>query len=171
MKKTSLFVALALTLCSLQSFAQDLKGDPWIFKAYQELYFRKPNAWELNIYNYNQGSWNNYEELKTYITRFQSSLASNGISISTLVFNKSQTVALFNKGGKSIAVDLISNDGGSIVAQGGGNLVAQGGGNLVAQGGGNIQDLQGVGFQNVYKLLSGQKVIASSGKSALVLTR
>src|SRR3712207_735827 len=40
-----------------QASASQLKGDTWIFNAYKELYGRQPNVWELNVQNYNLGSW------------------------------------------------------------------------------------------------------------------
>ena len=43
---------------------------------------------------------------------------------------------LFYKGGKPLAGNLISQDGGGLVASGGGNLIALGGGNQVASVGG-----------------------------------
>ena len=49
-----------------RSSTTGVKGDPWIFQAYCELYNRTPTALEVNIGNYNQGSWNNYGELKNY---------------------------------------------------------------------------------------------------------
>src|ERR1043165_1695557 len=51
-----------------------LKGDPWIFQAYAELYDRPPRALELDINLYNGGSWNNYNELKGYIQQTQNAL-------------------------------------------------------------------------------------------------
>jgi len=45
--------------------------DPWIVKAYQEIFKRTPTAQECNIKNYNNGSWNNYCELVNYIVAYK----------------------------------------------------------------------------------------------------
>ena len=170
MLKKLFVVSLFIVACNFYAGAQQLKGDPWIFQVYKELYSRQPNAWELNINNYNSGSWNNYGELKSYVVQYQRSLSQNNLSITTTSLRNGQTAALFNQYGKSIAADVISNDGGSIVATGGGNLVAQGGGNLVAQGGGNLASLPGVSFGSSYTIQStGTKVIPVSGKGALII--
>ena len=51
-----------------------LSGDPFIIRLYQKLYSRYPNAWELNVQNYNKGSWSNYGTLKRYISEYQDNL-------------------------------------------------------------------------------------------------
>ena len=64
--KKKLFIALLLFFsATLTTQAQSLKGDPWIFNAYKDLYNRQPNAWELNIKNYNKGSGEIILTLKT----------------------------------------------------------------------------------------------------------
>jgi hypothetical protein len=168
--KQKLFLAITLCIISLSVVKAQLKGDPWIFQTYKELYNRQPTAWELNIQNYNLGSWNNYGELKTYVQNYQSSLSNAGFSVSTISLNANRTVALFYQGGKAIAVDLITNDGGSIVASGAGNIVASGAGNVVTNASGNITNLAGVSFGGKYTLQStGTKVISTSGKGALII--
>src|ERR1035437_4349529 len=162
MLKKLFVVSLFIVAFNFYAGAQQLKGDPWIFQAYKELYNLQPNAWELNIKNYNNGSWNNYGELKSYVVQYQRSLSQYNLSITTISLRNGQTAALFNQYGKSIAADVISNDGGSIVATGGGNLVAQGGGNLAS--------LPGVSFGSSYTIKSnGTKVIPTSGKGALII--
>ena len=168
--KQKLILGIILCFFSFSILKAQLKGDPWIFQAYKELYSRQPTAWELNIQNYNLGSWNNYGELKTYVQNYQNSLSNAGISVSTISVNGNRTVALFNQGGKSVAVDLISNDGGSIVASGAGNIVASGAGNIVTNATGNITNLAGVSFGGKYTVQSGNtKVIPTSGKGALII--
>ncbi|MEP6674697.1 MAG: hypothetical protein ABJA78_06070 [Ferruginibacter sp.] len=172
MTKKLLFVFSAAMLLSLTSMAQAPKGDPWIFQVYKELYNRQPTAWELNIHNYNDGSWSNYNDLKTYIQNYQSALSTNGLTVSLQPMSNNRSAALFNQAGKTIAADLITNDGGSIVAQGGGNIVAQGGGNIVAQGGLNMKEVAGLGFGPKYTLQAvGTKVIPVSGKVAFIIKK
>ncbi|HYH15556.1 MAG TPA: hypothetical protein VD794_10060, partial [Flavisolibacter sp.] len=67
---------LFLSLWTLLAFAgAQAQCDPWIIKAYQELYRRTPSATECNIRNYNNGSWNNYNELVSYIKKYNSQAA------------------------------------------------------------------------------------------------
>jgi hypothetical protein len=177
MKKTLLSAFLFCALC-FQLTAKAQKGDPWIFQAYKEMYKRQPQAWELNINLYNQGHWNNYNELKQYIQQYQSSLASMSITTRTVAVKNNQSVVLFDQNGKSIAVNLITNDGGSIVATGGGNVVAAGGGNVIAAGGGNViaagganlRDLPGASLGGNRQLMSGdKKIIKTSGSGAIII--
>lgn len=171
MKSKILFVFFLFFLFfNFNADAQQLKGDPWIFQVYQQLYHRQPTAWELNIYNYNNGSWNNYGELKNYIVQYQNAMRNYGFSVSTINLSNGKIAVLFNQNGITMAADLITNDGGTLVAQGGGNLVAQGGGNIVAQGGGNLASLPGVSFGSRYTLQSnGTKVVPTSGRGALII--
>lgn len=148
-------------------------GDPWIHQAYVELYNRQPTAWELNIYNYNNGSWNNYNELKQYIKDYQSALSKAGLSINTKNVNGGQTLVGFNLNGKQVALDLVSTSDGKVIAAGGANVVAAGGANLVAAGGANLQvnaNMAGVVTGNRYSVQSaGTTVVPTSGKGALII--
>jgi hypothetical protein len=114
-----------------------LKGDAWIFQLYKELYNRQPNAWELNIKNYNNGSWDNYAQLKTYIQQYQNALKQNNIEIKTGTMGD-KDVVWFYVNGKPEAVNLVSRDAGSVIAAGGDNVIAAGGGNLIQQNGGYV---------------------------------
>jgi hypothetical protein len=114
-----------------------LKGDPWIFQVYSEVYGRKPNAWELNIYNYNKGSWSSYEQLKGFIKDYQNYLSQNKIEIRTGGYNRNILVG-FYKNGKQVAANVVAAGGGNVVAAGGANVVAAGGANVVAAGGANV---------------------------------
>lgn len=173
-----------------KSTTATLKGDPWIFNAYNELYKRQPNAWELNIKNYNNGSWNSYNELKKYIQDFQNNLRSRKleVKISEQTFGKNK-VAGFFLNGQQVAVDLVSIEGGNVVAAGGGNVIAAGGGNVVSAGGANVvsagganvvaagggniriaEGMAGVNFGGRYTVQSaGTKVIPTSGQGAIVI--
>lgn len=193
MKKLSTALVLFILAFNLTASAQ-AKGDPWIFQVYKELYARQPSTWELNIHNYNDGSWNNYNELKKYVQDYQNNLKNQGVQVKEATLKNKNAVVGFYSGGQQVAINVISNDGGSIiasgggnvmahlvasgggnlVASGGGNLVASGGGNLVASGGGNIavsQQLKGAAFSNKasYKLTSSDaKPITTSGNGQLL---
>lgn len=71
-KKTLLFAFFLTSCCTLNLFSQSC--DPWITQAYKELYNRAPSSSECNIYNYNKGSWNGYDQLKGYIRKFNDAL-------------------------------------------------------------------------------------------------
>lgn len=166
-----LFALLLFVIAFNFSVRAQLKGDPWIFNAYKELYGRQPGPLELNIKLYNGGSWNNYGELKTYVQQFQSSLQQLQWKISYATIKNNSVVGLFENG-KQIAVDFISNDGGSIIPGGAGNIVAAGAGNIIGQDGSGIatSDLPGLGFANSHILQAGTKA-AKSGKGALIIKR
>jgi hypothetical protein len=158
-----------------------LKGDPWIFQAYKELYNRQPNAWELNVKNYNDGSWNNYAELKKYVKEFGASMEKAGLIIKTAPGKDNTHYVVFEQNGKPIAIDLVSAQGGTVVAAGGANVVSAGGANVVAAGSGNVvaagsanfritNDMAGINFGSKYTVQStGATIVASSGKGALVI--
>ena len=65
----SLVTVLAFTYVQAQC-------DPWIIQAYKELYGRTPSATECNIRNYNNGSWNSYGELISYIKNYKGAASS-----------------------------------------------------------------------------------------------
>lgn len=170
LKKRTLLFAFAFAAVTLQLSAQQVKGDPWIFQAYKELYSRQPTAWEVNINLYNQGRWNNYNELKQYVQNYQASLSGSSLSISTQKVDNNRTAVVFNQNGRSIAVDLITNDGGTIIAQGGGNVINAGGANLIASGGGNLKDLPGASLGSNRQLMAGdKKIIKTSGSGAIII--
>lgn len=159
-----------------------LKGDPWIFQIYSELYDRAPSAWELNTSNYNNGSWNNYGELKTYIQAYQASLKKQAMIIKTAPYNGNILVGFFING-QQVAANVVAAGGGNVVAAGGANVitagganvVAAGGANVVAAGGGNIivnNNMAGVRFGGSYTVNAvGTKVIPTSGKGALIIQK
>lgn len=126
-------------LPSIKESMPKLTGDPWIFQAYKDLYGanRKPNAWELNIKNYNNGSWTSYEQLKQYVAKYQNMLMEQGIEMKSGGYNGNVLVAFF-KLGKQVAVNVVAAGGGNVVAAGGANVVAAGGANVVAAGGANV---------------------------------
>jgi len=73
MKQKLLFLSLWILLAFTSAQAQ---CDPWIIQAYKELYGRTPNATECNIRNYNNGSWNSYNELVSYIKKYKGAVSS-----------------------------------------------------------------------------------------------
>ncbi len=170
-KKLSFIFFLFILVFNLNTDAQ-LKGDPWIFKAYQELYMRPPMAAELTIQNYNGGSWNSYDQLKVFISNYQTNLRNQGVSIASTILSNGQAVEIIKRDGRAIAIALISQDGGSIVASGAGNIVASGAGNIVTNATGNFQGLKGIYFGPADTRVvqgSGQAVIKTSGNGALII--
>ena len=159
-----------------------IKGDPWIFRAYYENYNRIPIPWELNIRNYNNGSWNNYDELKKFITEYQNALVVNRLQVvmATVksVAKLAETAAVFILDGKPVAANLIGNDAGSLKAVGGNELKAKGitalidmnGATLISDDGSTLKNLKGVQFSG-YGLMSeeGAKKIRTAGKTTLVI--
>lgn len=171
MIKKLFFATMLFVLAFNFSVSAQLKGDPWIFNAYKELYGRQPNPLELNIKLYNSGSWNNYAELKNYVQQFQNSLQQQQWKISYATVKDNSVVGLYENG-KQIAVDFISHNGGTIISGGAGNIISGGAGNVIGQDGAGIatKNLPGLGFANSYTLQSGVKA-AKSGKGALVIRR
>lgn len=153
--------------------APQLKGDPWIFKVYNEAYSRKPNAWELNVKNYNNGSWTSYADLKKYVLEFQASLKKARLQLKANAVSKNNDIyVVFEKDGKVVGIDLVSANGGQVVAAGGLNVIAAGGDNVIAPGGANLQitaQMAGISFGDKYRIQSaGSTVVPTSGKGALV---
>ena len=183
MKHKLLLLALSLSIVSAV-FSQEATGDPWIKEVYNSTWGRNPTALEYNIYNYNNGSWNNKAELMKYIYEFQKNLNSNNIKImqSAKAYNGNYVVALVQNN-QQIAVNLISPNGGTIVASGGGNIISTSGGNLispngasiVASGGGNIvlnKDQAGFNYGNQYVTADAStKVVKTSTKGAWVIRK
>jgi hypothetical protein len=78
---------------------------------------------------------------------------------SNVISNDGGSLVAQGGGNFNYIAHLISNDGGGLVAQGGGNLVAQGAGNLVAQGGGNLVAQGGGNFHFIN--LNADKLVLS----------
>jgi hypothetical protein len=185
MRKLSIVFAFFMLVFSNFAGAQAVGTVQDLRMAYHELYNRDPSQWELVKENYNSGTWANYNELKNFIKEYQATVSSQKIVVTNTVLSGGKVGVLFNQGGKPLAVNLISQDGGGLVASGGGNLrlpaadvsklVASGGGNLVASGGGNLVasgggNIAGVGFGSNYGTLAvGAKRIPVSGKGAWII--
>lgn len=186
--KKSVFIFSVIALISLQSFAQ-ATGDPWIKKVYNVTWGREPTAMEYNIKNYGDGHWNSYNELMNFIYEYQKNINSSSISFKySQKLNGNQVLVGVFQNGTQVAADLISNDGGSIVAQGGGNilaksstLIAPNGGTIVSPNGGTIvspnggtiaiiSSTKGLGFSNTYTLQeAGTTVLKTSAKGVMVI--
>src|SRR5687767_10928360 len=61
-----LIFALSIIVLTFNCVSAQTK-DPWITKAYNQLYGRVPSTAEYNINNYNNGSWSSYCDLVNYI--------------------------------------------------------------------------------------------------------
>ena len=183
MKKT-IFLFLISAILSSNLFAQAPTGDPWIKKVFNVTWGRDPTALEYNITRYNNGHWNNYNELMNYIYETQKNeyQASITYKYSQKIFKNNQVVVGVFKGGTQIATALITNDGGSIVASGGGNMispnggsiVASGGGNIVASGGGNIAVMpttKGVYFGTSITVQSADKIVIPTTKGFAMIIK
>lgn len=147
-----------------------VQGDPWIFQAYRELYNRTPSAWEVNIQNYNGGSWSNYNELKKYVQDFQNSLRKLNMDIKTVDAGNGKAIAFLTENGQAKAVALVNLNGGQVVAAGGANVVSAGGANVVSAGGANLQNLAAMNFGSRYTVqAAGSRVVPTSGKGAIIV--
>ena len=114
---------------------QVFKGDPFIVKAYKELYKRSPNIWELNIFNYNNGSWSSYEYARKYVQDFQTSMQRQNVKFAFgPAKSKSQVVVGLIVNNQLIAADVIGTAGGYIVTSGGSNVIKQGGTKVTLDG-------------------------------------
>ena len=157
-----------------------LSGDPFIIRIYQKLYSRYPNAWELNIRNYNNGSWNNYGHLKSLIQAYQNSLSQQHVEIKTAAYNGNLVTGFFIDG-KQVAVNVVSAGGGNVVSAGGANAVAAGGANVVSAGGANVvsagganiminRNMAGVSFGGGRSIQSTSgRSIRTSGSGSLII--
>ena len=153
-----------------------LKGDPWIFQAYKEMYGRDPIAFELNKDLYNKGSWGSYEELKKYVREYNNAMKQLASQIQSA--NLTNGMSLVSFGGQ--AVNRVDVNGGRIIAAGGekvlealkkagfsidasGNVVSAGGANAVAAGGANVV---AAGGGNVVSA-GGANVVAAGGANVV----
>lgn len=142
-------------------------SDAWVTKAVTQVLRRPPasaSAPECNIYLYNNGHWNGYNELlaavgvywsmhaypvanaqpapaaanlKLGVSRSDFAIDSTALGFSRGVAPAPGRVVTYN-GQRYQVAKVIAQGGGNVIAQGGGNVIAQGGGNVIAQGGGNL---------------------------------
>jgi len=184
--KLKFFLAIIFCSISFTTLTAQTTGDPWIYQVYKEMWGRQPNAWELNINNYNGGSWNNYGELKKHIQEYQSSF---GLKVSVAPTANKTSVAAFFENGKQIAATLISNDAGRLISKDGAGIIGNDAAGLIGNDGstlkngstliGNdgstiklISNMPGVSFGSMYGGLAvGTKRIKTSGKGSLIIRK
>lgn len=148
--------------------------DPWIIQAYKEMYGRQPSAWELNINNYNLGSWNNYNELKKYIVEYHSSLRNDGYNAKTILLDKNQSATIFYQNGAAVAGALISNKAGSILGENGLGLISVDHARLIGMDHASLQKLAAVSFADVstkFTQAAGIKYLKASGRGRLIMKK
>lgn len=181
MKPVIFFSLIFIFVSAKPAISQTLTGDPMIFKAYREIYNRSPNALEINIKNYNAGTWNSYEELKNFIKDFQNSLLRASLTISS-VYLKEVVVIGIRENGQQIAVAALSMNGGKILANNGsaivsgvaGNIISGNGGNLTGQDGSGIivnTKMGGIGYASGDISPSANTRLIISGKGSLVIAK
>ncbi len=102
----------------------DIKGDPWIFMAYVDLYKRGPQALELNIKWYNNGTWNSYDELKKYVKEAQDNLTKLRVAVKQVI-DRGRVLAIIKKANMAkAAISIVSKKNGEITAKGGKAVLA-----------------------------------------------
>ena len=171
-----LFFAILLT----SAVKAQTRIDPWITMAYKELYNRKPSSTEVNIKNYNNGSWNSYDELKGYIRDYVNNKTNN-----TTTYATSPTAVIGRiKGGKidgrSVfaivdgafvkTINLIGNDGSTLIGLDGSTLIGNDGGTLVGNDGASLIGNDGgtlISNNTSYSLISNIPSLRTMGKYSL----
>ena len=161
---------------SISTTSLSVPPNPMIIKAYKEIYKRKPNIWELNAHNYNNGQWKTYPELKGYIQQFQKALKKQKLTIAIgITRNTGQSAIGFVQNNKLIAADIAADSNGDIIAEGGPKVTAQMGTLVIATDGRNyvmVPELPGFNFGTAGDMLKpGEKQFATSGKSALIIQK
>lgn len=183
--KTNSFLLLTgflMTNLFISTSASAQCRDPWINTAYQQVYGRSPvgkgEFGECNIKLYNNGSWNNFNELVGYVKEVKN----RGLLVGYVPANNGNAVMVIKQSG-TVAISLVNSSGnviaaggGNVIAAGGGNVISTGGGNIIAPGGGNFSGLSsstpGFRFGSGYQTLStGQSRVSTSGKGSIIITR
>jgi hypothetical protein len=124
--------------------------DPWVSIALKRVYGDNPDRSQCTTTLYNQGQWNDYNQLVHAVAgvamrralpssqKLGAAKLPDGKPVVTLI-EGSRIVAA---GGGNLsgqgAAHIVAAGGGNIVPTGGGKIVAAGGGNIVAAGGGNL---------------------------------
>lgn len=158
MNKKLFIASMLIMLLNINANTQNLTGDPWIFQAYKELYGRSPTAFELNINNYNLGSWNSYPELKKYIQEFQG----NGYNIKVTTLTNDRSAAVFYEGNDPVAIALISNKGGGLISENSTALISVDHARLIGSDHATLNGLPLVSFTDV----NSKSLLGVSKKSA-----
>ena len=170
------FTAGANSKNLLSTTSLSVPPNPMIIQAYKEIYHRKPNTWELNVHNYNNGSWKTYPELKGYVQQFQTALKKQKLAIAVgLTKNTGQSAVGFAVNNKLIGADIAADVNGEIIAEGGPKVTAQMGTLVVAEDGRNyviVPELSGVNFGTTKDMPKpGEKHFATSGNGVLIIQK
>ena len=148
--------------------------DPWVTIALQIVHGRA-NAGACLIALYNNGRWNDFNQLVHAVAATKKTLDAQGLSIR----------AARVEGSRAIVAVLVDNRaGGRIVAAGGGNVVSTGGngligpdgatligndaGSLVGMNGNTLRSTPSFAFSTGYSL-QGSRVVRLPGGNALVV--
>ena len=171
---TAINLMTALCFATVQTTQAQCR-DPWINQIYREVAGRGPvgtgEVGECSIKLYNNGSWNNYNELKRYVQE----LRNNAVRIAYKDVGNDKFVMAVSQNG-NMGVNLMTR-AGSVVAGGAGNVVAGGAGNLIGMDGAGIisndgasiridKNTPGFSFSGGYSALSGRK-IKTSGNAGI----
>ena len=177
-------ITLQLVLCLLLTTSvKAQRVDPWIVQAYQELYKRYPTTEETNIYNYNNGSWNSYEQLKGYIQNY----INNKIINTPTTYAPTPVTGTINggrydgrnalallEGNKVITLNLIGSDGSTLVGNDGASLIGNDGSTLVGNDGASLIGVGGstlISNNNTYPLISNTPSLRVIGKYQLTAVK
>ena len=177
-------ITLQIVFCLLLTTSvKAQRVDPWIVQAYQELYKRYPTTEETNIYNYNNGSWNSYDQLKGYIRNYINNKIINTPTtyaplpvtgtIKGGTYNGRSALALLD-GNKVIALNLIGNDGSTLVGNDGASLIGNDGSTLVGNDGASLVSNSGstlISNNNTYSLISNTPSLRIVGKYQLTAVK
>ena len=176
--KTTLLAAVTLMAAFCFTAVQTTQAqcrDPWINQIYREVAGRGPvgtgEVGECSIKLYNNGSWNNYNELKGYVQE----LRNNAVRIAYKdVGNDKFVMAVSQNGNTGVnlmmrAGNVVAGGAGNVVAGGAGNLIGMDGAGIIANDGATIRidkNTPGFSFSGGYSTLSGQK-IKTSGRGGI----
>ncbi|MDQ6678982.1 MAG: hypothetical protein M3Z09_16995 [Acidobacteriota bacterium] len=134
-------------------------SDPWVSLGLTSFIYggtRYPSGagttGECDTKLYGGGQWSSFADLVQKMQATRAALASVGASFNSVAKNGVTVVTLSDNtgilgGAVMRGSQVISNDGGSIIAQGGGNL-SRNFGQIIAQGGGNYS-VQGVAKKTI----------------------
>ena len=169
------FLLLCMLLFSASAIDAQAHASSWIYQAYFERLHRGPSPFENNMLNYNNGSWNNYEELKKYVNEFIDNMNAAGITFRTSAasFARDTKLVAFFQNDKLIAAALVATGAGNIIASGAACLAVAGAGNVKASDGTNMiipSGTKGIGFEGTNPVKgSGAYIIKTSGSGSLVI--
>ena len=119
---------------------QKITGNPYTINAYKELFGRAPNTFEQNLFNYNNGSWSSYDNFKSLVSQFQSSMIGYNMKFAYgPARNRDQLIVGFIVNNRLIAANVILKVSGYIVSSGGSSVIAAGGSSVTLKGAGSFK--------------------------------